>query len=193
MSSGQHLSTFSLEALMLPLISKVNEPFVWNKSYIFLILYPINVSESSWWSFCLNSNFYPSIFWSIPLELYSAKQEGGGKAVPILVVKDNDIYELDEQALESIAWKAKGRKLSVLAVAGDFRKGKSFLVSLMCKYLKTNVSRDVIWTSIWGEIHIYIFMCASVYIHLFFSFAVPKQLDRRRRTADRDVPMEKRK
>ncbi|XP_043199937.1 atlastin-like [Amphibalanus amphitrite] len=70
----------------------------------------------------------------------------GGRAVPILVPSAEGRLELDEAALRSVLLQDDVRHLPVVvvAVAGAFRKGKSFLLSLLLRYLERGGAAD--WT-----------------------------------------------
>lgn len=63
-----------------------------------------------------------------------------GRAVQIVTPKE-DSFVLEERILNGILGKdeLKGMKLYVLCVAGAFRKGKSFLLSLLIMYLESQV------------------------------------------------------
>lgn len=63
------------------------------------------------------------------------------EARPIQIVnvdKETRQFVLDEEALGSILLheKAKDRPVAVVSIAGDFRKGKSFMLNFFLRYLK---------------------------------------------------------
>ena len=73
--------------------------------------------------------------WPAPV---AAAAEAGGRSVPILVPDDRGRLVLDELALRSVLMQDGIRHLPVVvvAVAGAFRKGKSFLLSLLLRFLE---------------------------------------------------------
>uniref|UniRef100_A0A8C5DPW5 GB1/RHD3-type G domain-containing protein n=1 Tax=Gouania willdenowi TaxID=441366 RepID=A0A8C5DPW5_GOUWI len=72
------------------------------------------------------------------------EEEPDGRARPIqvLLVKDDHTFELDEAALSRILLSEKVREREVVAisVAGAFRKGKSFLMDFMLRYMYNHAS-----------------------------------------------------
>ncbi|KAJ8047892.1 Atlastin-2 [Holothuria leucospilota] len=67
-----------------------------------------------------------------------------GRAVQIVTPKE-DSFVLEDGILNGILGKdeLKGMKLYVLCVAGAFRKGKSFLLSLLIMYLESQNKRNM--------------------------------------------------
>uniref|UniRef100_A0A8D0HE97 GB1/RHD3-type G domain-containing protein n=1 Tax=Sphenodon punctatus TaxID=8508 RepID=A0A8D0HE97_SPHPU len=68
------------------------------------------------------------------------------KPCPIQIVlahEDDHNFELDDEALEKILLQEHIRDLNivVVSVAGAFRKGKSFLLDFMLRYMYNQVSR----------------------------------------------------
>lgn len=66
----------------------------------------------------------------------------GARPVQIVVAKEDDhMFELDAAALEKILMQEHVRDLNVvvLSVAGAFRKGKSFLLDFMLRYMHCQV------------------------------------------------------
>lgn len=63
--------------------------------------------------------------------------------VQVLIVKDDHSFELDEAALNRILLSEPVRDKEVVAVsvAGAFRKGKSFLMDFMLRYMYNQVGR----------------------------------------------------
>lgn len=61
--------------------------------------------------------------------------------VQVLIVKDDHSFELDEAALNRILLSEAVRDKEVVAVsvAGAFRKGKSFLMDFMLRYMYNKV------------------------------------------------------
>lgn len=74
----------------------------------------------------------------------SEEEEPDGKARPVqvLVVKDDHSFELDEVALSRIllSEEVRDREVVAISVAGAFRKGKSFLMDFMLRYMYNQVS-----------------------------------------------------
>uniref|UniRef100_A0A8C7DW98 Atlastin-1 n=1 Tax=Naja naja TaxID=35670 RepID=A0A8C7DW98_NAJNA len=72
-------------------------------------------------------------------EWSSEEEESGGKAHPVqvLIVKDDHSFELDEAALNRILLSKAvcDREVVAVSVAGAFRKGKSFLMDFMLRYM----------------------------------------------------------
>lgn len=73
----------------------------------------------------------------------SEEEETDGRARPVqvLVVKDDHTFELDEAALSKIllAEEVRDREVVAISVAGAFRKGKSFLMDFMLRYMYSQV------------------------------------------------------
>lgn len=65
-----------------------------------------------------------------------------GRPVQIILFNEDHVFELDEEALESILLQdhVKDRHIVVVSVAGAFRKGKSFLLDFFLRYMKSKVS-----------------------------------------------------
>lgn len=66
-----------------------------------------------------------------------------GHPVPILIQNDETgNFELDETALEEVLLNPRvaDKFVCVLAVAGAFRKGKSFLLDFLLRYMSSQVS-----------------------------------------------------
>lgn len=59
----------------------------------------------------------------------------------IVVAKPDHTFDLDEDALQEILLsdEVRDRKVVVLSVAGAFRKGKSFLLDFIIRYLDQQV------------------------------------------------------
>lgn len=76
--------------------------------------------------------------------------------VQVLIVKDDHSFELDETALNRILLSEAVRDKEVVAVsvAGAFRKGKSFLMDFMLRYMYNQVCRKYFKK--------FSFFCASV-------------------------------
>ena len=64
----------------------------------------------------------------------------------IVVVKPDHTFELDHEALEEIllSEEVRDRKVVVISVAGAFRKGKSFLLDFLIRYLDREVGLDCV-------------------------------------------------
>ncbi|KAM6969715.1 atlastin-1 isoform 1-T1 [Tautogolabrus adspersus] len=74
----------------------------------------------------------------------SEEEEPDGRARPVqvLLVKDDHTFELDEAALSRIllAEEVRDRQVVAISVAGAFRKGKSFLMDFMLRYMYKQAS-----------------------------------------------------
>ncbi|CAL1575318.1 unnamed protein product [Knipowitschia caucasica] len=83
----------------------------------------------------------------------SEEEEGVGKARPVqvLLVKDDHTFELDESALSRILLhkEVRDREVVAVSVAGAFRKGKSFLMDFMLRYMYHHARED--WLGDPGE------------------------------------------
>lgn len=69
-----------------------------------------------------------------------------GHPVPVLVQsEETGNFELDEEALEEVLLNPRiaDKYVCVLAVAGAFRKGKSFLLDFLLRYMSSQVSGGV--------------------------------------------------
>ena len=65
-----------------------------------------------------------------------------GYPLPILIQNDDTgVFELDEKALEKVLYDpvVADKYVCVLAVAGAFRKGKSFLLDFLLRYMCNEV------------------------------------------------------
>ncbi|GAB1297495.1 Atlastin-1 [Apodemus speciosus] len=86
-------------------------------------------------------------------EWSSEEEEPVRKAGPVqvLIVKDDHSFELDEAALNRILLSEAVRDKEVVAVsvAGAFRKGKSFLMDFMLRYMYSQESVD--WVGDYNE------------------------------------------
>jgi len=67
-----------------------------------------------------------------------------GKPVPILTINSDESFTLDEEALSSVLnnRNIKNKPVCIVPVAGAFRKGKSFLLNFMLRYLTAEGSED---------------------------------------------------
>uniref|UniRef100_A0A8C6NWS9 Atlastin GTPase 1 n=1 Tax=Nothobranchius furzeri TaxID=105023 RepID=A0A8C6NWS9_NOTFU len=70
------------------------------------------------------------------------EQDGRARPVQVLLVKDDHTFELDEAALSRIllSEKVRDREVVAISVAGAFRKGKSFLMDFMLRYMYNHAS-----------------------------------------------------
>ncbi|MED6276363.1 Alkyltransferase-like protein 1 [Characodon lateralis] len=79
-------------------------------------------------------------------EWSSEEEEPDGRARPIqvLLVKDDHTFELDEAALSQIllSEEVRDREVVAISVAGAFRKGKSFLMDFMLRYMYNHASEN---------------------------------------------------
>lgn len=81
-----------------------------------------------------------------------------GHAVQVITPADGHLFELQEEALESIllAEHVRDKKVVVVSVAGAFRKGKSFLLDFCLRYLNAEVSKSALKNCIY-KLKIFIF------------------------------------
>lgn len=65
----------------------------------------------------------------------------GARAVQIVHAKVDHTFELDEEALTAIlcSEETRNKKVAVLSIAGAFRKGKSFLLDFLLRYMERAV------------------------------------------------------
>lgn len=72
--------------------------------------------------------------------------DGSARPIQVLVVKDDHTFELDEAALSRIllAEEVHNREVVAISVAGAFRKGKSFLMDFMLRYMYSQVNSKVV-------------------------------------------------
>lgn len=67
--------------------------------------------------------------------------ENGPRPIQIVLVKEDHTFDLDMEALKSVLLsdKVRNRKVVVVSVAGAFRKGKSFLLDYLLRFLNNKV------------------------------------------------------
>ncbi|KAK2536580.1 Atl1 [Columba livia] len=86
-------------------------------------------------------------------EWSSEEEESVRKAGPVqvLIVKDDHSFELDEAALNRIllAEAVRDKEVVAVSVAGAFRKGKSFLMDFMLRYMYNKEAVD--WVGDYNE------------------------------------------
>ncbi|GFQ98686.1 atlastin, partial [Trichonephila clavata] len=70
-------------------------------------------------------------------------EQDRGEAVTIVTAEDHT-FELNEDVLNSVLMKndIKDKKIVVVSVAGAFRKGKSFLLNFMLRFLEAQGNPD---------------------------------------------------
>lgn len=70
--------------------------------------------------------------------------ESKARPVQVLLVKDDHTFELDETALSRILLnkEVRDREVVAVSVAGAFRKGKSFLMDFMLRYMYNHARED---------------------------------------------------
>ena len=66
-----------------------------------------------------------------------------GEPVQIFSVNEDQTYEFKEETLSKILLQdeIKERKLVIVSIAGEFRRGKSFLLGFFLRYLQKTVSK----------------------------------------------------
>ncbi|CAF1236191.1 unnamed protein product [Rotaria sp. Silwood1] len=66
------------------------------------------------------------------------EQSSSAGPVQIVSITEDHKFELDEKKLKQILFhrRAIGKKISLVSIAGDFRKGKSFLLDFFLRYLR---------------------------------------------------------
>ena len=74
--------------------------------------------------------------------LEEEEEEGPGPVQIVVANEENHEFSLDEEALDRILLQEHIRDLNVVvvSVAGAFRKGKSFLLDFMLRYMYNQVS-----------------------------------------------------
>lgn len=67
----------------------------------------------------------------------------GPHAIQIVLSKEDHTFDLDMRALKEVLLsdEVKNRKVVVVSVAGAFRKGKSFLLDYLLRYLNAQVKK----------------------------------------------------
>ena len=67
------------------------------------------------------------------------------RPVQIVKAKDDHTFDLDNEALSEILLsdEVRDRNVMVLSVAGAFRKGKSFLLDYLLRFLSNGVSAGI--------------------------------------------------
>lgn len=91
--------------------------------------------------------------------------------VQVLVVKDHHSFELDETALNRILLSEAVRDKEVVAVsvAGAFRKGKSFLMDFMLRYMYSQVCKSFFFLSFLSLCCHFVLLCSSVHYFYYVS------------------------
>ncbi len=66
----------------------------------------------------------------------------GPRAIQIVSARPDHTFELDEEALQEVLLspEVRDKKVVVVSVAGAFRKGKSFLLDFLLRFLTNGVS-----------------------------------------------------
>lgn len=66
----------------------------------------------------------------------------GPRPIQIVLAQEDHSFDLDMDALKEILYSEEviNRKVVVLSVAGAFRKGKSFLLDYLLRFLNNKVS-----------------------------------------------------
>ena len=76
--------------------------------------------------------------------LFTDDMAGNARPIQIVNAKSDHTFELDVDSLENVLLsdEVRDKKVVVLSVAGAFRKGKSFLLDFLIRYLNA-VEADV--------------------------------------------------
>lgn len=79
---------------------------------------------------------------SAPSSSLDTPPPDGPRAIRIVSSEPDHTFKLDEEALEEVLLspEVRERKVVVLSVAGAFRKGKSFLLDFLMRFLDNGVS-----------------------------------------------------
>lgn len=88
----------------------------------------------------------PDVFvCDIHRDLYLRMRREPGPVQIVTVCKEDHSFALDTEALAQVllAPEVRDKHVVVLSVAGAFRKGKSFLLDFMLRYMYRKVSRSV--------------------------------------------------
>ncbi len=80
--------------------------------------------------------------WSVRSSFAELNSPFRPRAVQIIKAKDDHTFDLDHEALSEILLSddVRDKKVVVLSVAGAFRKGKSFLLDYLLRFLSNGVS-----------------------------------------------------
>lgn len=80
--------------------------------------------------------------WSVRSSFAEVNSPLRPRAVQIIKAKKDHTFDLDREALSEILLsdEVRDRKVVVLSVAGAFRKGKSFLLDYLLRFLTNGVS-----------------------------------------------------
>lgn len=64
--------------------------------------------------------------------------------VQIVRITEDHKFVLDEKNLKDILYhrRAQGKKVALVSIAGDFRKGKSFMLDFFLRYLRSKDKKD---------------------------------------------------
>ena len=90
-------------------------------------------------------NYQCVVCYFLPLSIPLVSATGAplkGYPVQVVVTTDDHQFELDEEALEQVLLRpdVRDKKVSIVSVAGSFRKGKSFLLDFFLRFLNVEVS-----------------------------------------------------
>ena len=84
-----------------------------------------------------------NVIFSISVEFVDGEEAAVSKPHPIQIVKvlDDHTFDLDMDALKEVllSEEVQNRKVAVISVAGAFRKGKSFLLDYLLRFLNNKV------------------------------------------------------
>lgn len=89
---------------------------------------------------------------SEPVE--SVGEDSGAHPIQIVRVQEDHSFDLDMDALQRVLLsdEVKDRKVVVVSVAGAFRKGKSFLLDYLLRFLNNKVAGQAVgMASVFGR------------------------------------------
>ncbi|CAF1266231.1 unnamed protein product [Adineta steineri] len=72
------------------------------------------------------------------------EQSSSAEPVQIVTITEDHKFVLDEKKLKNILYnkRALGKKIGLVSIAGDFRKGKSFMLDFFLRYLRAKDNKE---------------------------------------------------